>query len=459
MNIVILAAGKGTRMKSNRPKVLHSLGGMSMIERVVQTSRHLGGQRLILVVGHQAEQVRQVFQGQSDLVFVSQVEQLGTGHAVKMAVSSLDPDVPTLVLYGDVPLIQLDSLIRLKEIASSGKFGLMTLDLPDPTSYGRIKRNETGEVVGIVEQKDANEHELKITEVNTGILCSPTPFLIDSLARLNCNNSQKEYYLTDIVGMAHQSGMSIETCQPNYPWEAAGINSRVQQAALERQWQLHQAEQLMEQGVQMADPSRLDVRGKLVCGHDVTIDVNVVCEGVVEIGDGSSIGANCFLRNVSLGVGTRVEPFSHLDGATVGAGAVIGPFARLRPGARLSDEVHVGNFVEIKNATVDRQSKINHLSYIGDAKVGKRVNIGAGTITCNYDGVNKHLTEIGDDVFVGSDTQLVAPVRVEDGATLGAGTTLTKNAPANSLTVSRARQVTIDGWKRPVKKAPNNKQN
>lgn len=452
MNIVILAAGKGTRMKSNLPKVIHPVGGVAMVERVVQAARSIGATRVVVVVGHQAEQVQSLFEGQSDIHFAIQAQQLGTGHAVQAAVDQLDESAPTLILYGDVPLIQSGSLQPLLESANSGAIGLLTMNMQDPTGYGRIIRDAQGAVTGIVEQKDANAEQLQIAEINTGILSAPTAQLKSFLSALNNDNAQGEYYLTDVVSMASKQGLAIQTCQPQFDWEVAGVNSRHQQAELERCWQLHQANQLMAQGVHLYDPNRFDVRGELDCGQDVSIDVNCLFEGQVQLGDGVQVGPNCYLKNVQIAAGVRIEPFSHLVDAKVGEASVIGPYARLRPGAQLADHVHIGNFVEVKNATIARESKVNHLSYVGDAKVGQRVNIGAGTITCNYDGANKHLTEIGDDVFIGSDTQLVAPVKVENGATLGAGTTLTKTAPADSLTVSRAKQITIKDWKRPVKK-------
>lgn len=453
INIVILAAGKGTRMKSALPKVLHPIAGTSMVRRVVQAAAQLDTQaQVTLVIGHGAEAVQTHFSDMPSIQFALQAEQLGTGHAVQCAVPYLGASPVTLILYGDVPLIQSDSLKPLVQSALAGHVGLMTLTLPDPTGYGRICRDAQGQVSGIVEQKDANPDQLQITEVNTGIMACPTEKLKSWLNGLSNNNAQGEYYLTDVIGKAANSGCLIQTSQPTYEWEVLGVNSRIQQAELERTWQLHQATQLMAAGVQLADPARMDVRGHLQCDQDVTIDVGCVFEGQVTLGYGVSIGPYCTLRNVSIGAGTRIEAYSHLDQAQVGQRGVIGPYARLRPGAKLADEVHIGNFVEVKNATIANSSKANHLAYIGDAQIGERVNVGAGTITCNYDGANKHLTVIEDDAFIGSDTQLVAPVRVGKGATLGAGTTLTKDAPEGSLTVSRAKQVTLEGWKRPTKK-------
>lgn len=452
INIVILAAGKGTRMKSALPKVLHPIAGTSMVRRVVLAARQLDAQaQVTLVIGHGAEVVQTHFADMQNIQFALQAEQLGTGHAVQCAVPFLGESPVTLILYGDVPLIQPDSLQPLVESARAGHVGLMTLTLSDPSGYGRICRDSKGQVTGIVEQKDANPAQLGIKEVNTGILACPSEKLKTWLKGLSNNNAQGEYYLTDVIGKAASDGCLIQTSQPTYEWEVLGVNSRVQQAELERTWQLHQAKQLMEAGVQLADPARIDVRGHLQCDQDVSIDVGCVFEGQVSLGQGVSVGPYCTLKNVSIGAGSRVEAYSHLDQAQVGQAAVIGPYARLRPGARLADEVHIGNFVEVKNATVGNFSKANHLAYIGDAQIGERVNVGAGTITCNYDGANKHLTVIEDDAFIGSDTQLVAPVRVGKGATLGAGTTLTKDAPAGSLTISRAKQVTLEGWKRPTK--------
>lgn len=452
MNVLILAAGKGTRMKSRLPKVLHPVGGVPMVQRVVTTAQSLPDARVIVVVGHGAEDIREHFGNSgTEVHFAEQSEQLGTGHAVQCAISQLGENAVTVILYGDVPLLQPSSLPELVQAAQNGAVGLMTLTMDDPTGYGRIVRDESGKVTGIVEHKDASEAQRAIQEINTGIMACPTEKLVQWVGALRNQNAQGEYYLTDVIEMAHAQGVNIHTCQPQFAWEVSGVNSRAQQAELERIWQRHRANLLLDQGVQLLDPSRIDVRGTLVCGQDVSIDVNCVFEGVVELADGVHVGPNCVLSNVRIGKNTRIDAFSHLNDAEVGNAAVIGPYARLRPGARLGDEVHIGNFVEVKNATIARASKANHLAYIGDAVIGERVNVGAGTITCNYDGANKHLTVIEDDVFIGSDTQLVAPVTVRKGATLGAGTTLTKEAPANSLTVSRAKQVTVTGWVRPVK--------
>jgi bifunctional UDP-N-acetylglucosamine pyrophosphorylase/glucosamine-1-phosphate N-acetyltransferase len=455
LNVVILAAGLGKRMQSNLPKVLHTLAGRPMLGHVLNSARSMNPARIVVVVGHGAERVQAAYAGQDDLTFALQQPQQGTGHAVSQAVPMLleggDGDA-TLVLYGDVPLVQPETLQRL--LAARGKgMAVLTETLADPTGYGRILRDAQGNVCRIVEHKDASQDERAVNEVNTGILVAPTARLKDWLARIDNRNAQGEYYLTDVVGLAVKDGVAVGAAQPSAPWETLGVNSRLQQAELERVWQREQARRLLEAGATLADPARFDLRGSLSVGRDVFIDVGCVFEGKVDLADGVRIGPHCVLRDVALGPGTQVEAFSHLQQATVGADARIGPYARLRPGAALADRTHVGNFVEVKNSVLGEDSKANHLTYIGDTDIGARVNVGAGTITCNYDGVNKHRTIIEDDVFVGSDTQLVAPVRVGRGATLGAGTTLTRNAPADKLTVSRAKQVTIENWTRPVKKS------
>jgi bifunctional UDP-N-acetylglucosamine pyrophosphorylase/glucosamine-1-phosphate N-acetyltransferase len=385
-----------------------------------------------------------------DLHFVLQEPQLGTGHAVMQAVPVLNDDEPTLVLYGDVPLTSVSTLKSLAAKAGKDKLAVLTIELDDPSGYGRIVR-EQQRIVRIVEQKDADDNERKIREINTGILVAPTRKLKEWLSRLSNDNAQREYYLTDIIAQAVHDGVLVESSQPAHAWETLGVNSKVQLAQLERIYQNNIANQLLEQGVTLTDPMRLDVRGALHCGRDVTIDVNCVFEGEVELGDRVQIDANCVIRNTRIDAGTHIKAFTHIEEAIIGSGSQIGPYARLRPGTALADDVHIGNFVEVKNSQFGAHSKANHLAYVGDASVGQRVNIGAGTITCNYDGANKHRTVIEDDAFIGSDTQLVAPVTVGRGATLGAGTTLTKDAPADSLTVSRAKQTSIAGWQRPVK--------
>ena len=449
MNIVILAAGQGKRMHSNLPKVLHPLAGKPLVSHVIDTARSLAPETLCLVYGHGGDTVRTTLAA-PDLFWALQEPQLGTGHAVQQALPHLKASGTTLILYGDVPLIQAETLKRLVQAAQNA-LAVLTLELPDATGYGRMVRNEVGQVVRIVEQKDATAEERRICEINTGIMAMPTARLGDWLGRLSNDNAQKEYYLTDIVGMAVAEGLPIRTANPKHDWEVLGINSKVQLAELERIAQRNMAEQLMEQGVRLADPARLDVRGELVCGRDVFIDVNCVFEGKVELAEAVEVGPNCVLKNARIGAGTRLAAFTHIEEAVVGADGMIGPFARLRPGTELAEDVHVGNFVEIKKSKVAAHSKANHLAYIGDAIIGSRVNVGAGTITCNYDGANKFQTIIEDDAFIGSDTQLVAPVTVGRGATLGAGTTLTKDAPPDMLTISRAKQVSISGWKRPVK--------
>lgn len=450
MNIVILAAGMGKRMNSRLPKVLQPLAGKPMLRHVVEKARQLNPSRLIVVIGHGADAVRNAFAGEADITFVMQEKQLGTGHALMQALPFCDLTSPTLVLLGDVPLIEVNSLRRLIELAADG-LGLLTVCLEDPTGYGRIVR-ENGQVQGIVEQKDATEKELLIKEVNTGIMLLPTQYLEAWLGSLKNENAQGEYYLTDVIGMAVQQGIKVVATQAGSATEVEGVNNKVQLARLETAYQRQNAINLMRNGVTLLDPDRIDIRGELVCGKDVEIDVGCIFIGKVNLADGVKVGAYCTLKDVEVGEGTEILPYCHFDGAKVGENVRLGPYSRLRPGAVLADETHIGNFVEIKKSTIGFASKVNHLSYIGDTDMGARVNIGAGTITCNYDGVNKFRTTIGDDAFIGSDTQLVAPVTVGKGATLGAGTTLTKNAPDDKLTLSRARQVTVEGWKRPTKK-------
>ncbi|TAK72716.1 MAG: UDP-N-acetylglucosamine diphosphorylase/glucosamine-1-phosphate N-acetyltransferase [Betaproteobacteria bacterium] len=448
MNVVILAAGLGKRMHSDLPKVLHRLAGRPLLAHVVDTARSLKPGVICIVYGHGGERVRETI-AQPDLVWARQEPQLGTGHALAQALPHLDPKVPTLVLYGDVPLTRAETLTTLCRAAGKG-VALLTLELDDPYGYGRIVRSR-GAVRRIVEEKDATKAERALREINTGIMVLPTARLKQWLASLQNKNAQKEYYLTDVVAAAVADRVPVKSAAPGAAWEILGVNSKTQLAELERAFQRGVAAALMHGGVTLADPARIDVRGRLVCGRDVAIDVNCVFEGEVVLGAGVSVGANCVLRNVKVAAGTRIEPFCHLDEADIGARCRIGPYARLRPGAKLAEEVHIGNFVEVKASQIAARSKANHLAYIGDTTVGRDVNIGAGTITCNYDGANKHRTIIEDEVFIGSDTQLVAPVRVGKGATLGAGTTLTKDAPEGALTISRAKQVTIPAWKRPVK--------
>jgi bifunctional UDP-N-acetylglucosamine pyrophosphorylase/glucosamine-1-phosphate N-acetyltransferase len=448
MNVVILAAGQGKRMNSNRPKVLHPLAGRPLLAHVIDAARALSPRHLCVVYGHGGEAVRAALDA-PDLSWVLQEPPLGTGHAVRQALPFLDLDDEgtTLVLYGDVPLIRAETLRGLVRAAKEG-LAILSVELADPQGYGRIVRDVAGKVARIVEQKDASAEESSLREVNTGIMAIPTGRLAEWLGRLSNDNAQHEYYLTDIVGMAVEAGLPVVTACPEQAWEVLGVNSQAQLAELERIAQRARAEELMVQGVRLADPARIDVRGELQCGCDVFIDVNCVFEGTVVLGEAVVVGPNCVLKNARIGAGTCLAAFTHVEDAVVGADGRIGPFARLRPGTELAEDVHVGNFVEIKKSTLAAHSKANHLAYIGDATVGRRVNIGAGTITCNYDGVDKHRTVIEDDAFIGSDSQLVAPVTVGRGATLGAGTTLTKDAPSDSLTVSRAKQTSIAGWKR-----------
>ncbi|HRK78020.1 MAG TPA: bifunctional UDP-N-acetylglucosamine diphosphorylase/glucosamine-1-phosphate N-acetyltransferase GlmU [Thiobacillus sp.] len=449
LEILILAAGKGTRMRSDLPKVLHKLAGKPLLGHVVDTAHELGAAQICVVYGFGGEAVPQAM-ADGKLTFVLQAEQHGTGHAVKQALPRLSNTSVTLVLYGDVPLIHAATLQPLVAAAQADRLGLLTVDLTQPDGYGRIVR-ENGKVVRIVEHKDATPVERVIQEVNTGILAVATRHLKQWIDELKNENAQGEYYLTDIIALAVRDGVAVDTHQPAFEWEVLGVNSKAQLAELERIHQNEIAQALLEGGVTLMDPARLDVRGNLGCGRDVVIDVNCVFEGHVELGDGVQVGANCVLRNARIASGTRIDAFTLVDDAVIGEANRLGPFSRIRPGTRLARDVHVGNFVEIKNSQIDDGSKINHLSYVGDTTMGKKVNIGAGTITCNYDGANKHRTVIEDEVFVGSDTQLVAPVTVGKGATLGAGTTLTKDAPAGELTLSRAKQLTIGGWKRPAK--------
>jgi bifunctional UDP-N-acetylglucosamine pyrophosphorylase / glucosamine-1-phosphate N-acetyltransferase len=451
MNIVILAAGTGKRMRSALPKVLHPLAGRPLLSHVIDTARMLKPTRLVVVVGHGGDAVRAAVAA-PDVQFAVQEQQLGTGHAVQQALPLLDPSVPTLVLYGDVPLTRASTLKRLVDSAAEGCYGVLTVTLDDPTGYGRIVRDGGGCVVRIVEQKDATQEQLRIAEINTGIVVTPTAQLAMWLATLKNDNAQGEFYLTDVVERAIEAGFEVVTAQPDEEWETLGVNSKQQLAELERVHQRNVAEALLVAGVTLADPARIDVRGTLECGRDVSIDINCVFEGHVSLADNVTIGPNCVIRNASLGAGTRVDAYTHIEGAQVGAQVVLGPYARLRPGASLQDESHVGNFVEVKNAVLGHGSKANHLTYIGDADIGARVNIGAGTITCNYDGANKFRTIIEDDVFVGSDTQLVAPVRVGRGVTIAAGTTVWKDVEENVLVLNDKTQTSKAGFVRPTKK-------
>jgi bifunctional UDP-N-acetylglucosamine pyrophosphorylase/glucosamine-1-phosphate N-acetyltransferase len=449
LEIVILAAGQGTRMRSALPKVLHPVAGNSMLGHVIHSARQLDPQRIHVVIGHGADAVREQLAA-DDLNFVLQDKQLGTGHAVAQAVPFINADT-VLILYGDVPLIEVETLQRLLKHVEPQQLGLLTVELDDPTGYGRIVRNAQGQVTAIVEQKDANEAQRAITEGNTGILAVPAERLGDWMSRLSNNNAQGEYYLTDVIAMAVADGLVVATEQPLDAMEVQGANDRRQLAELERHYQLRASRRLMAQGVTLRDPARFDVRGEVSVGRDVIIDINVILEGKVIIEDDVVIGPNCVIKDSTLRRGVVVKANSHLDGAIMGEGSDAGPFARLRPGTVLEARAHVGNFVELKNAHMGEGAKAGHLSYLGDAEVGARTNIGAGTITCNYDGANKWKTVLGEDVFIGSNNSLVAPVDISSGATTAAGSTLTQNVDNGQLAVARARQRNIDGWKRPEK--------
>jgi bifunctional UDP-N-acetylglucosamine pyrophosphorylase/glucosamine-1-phosphate N-acetyltransferase len=455
MNVVILAAGMGKRMQSALPKVLHPLAGKPLLQHVIDAARSLAPSKLCVIYGHGGAAVPAMVaglaaDGQAPITTALQEPQLGTGHAVMQALPQLDDTQPTLVLYGDVPLTTVASLRALVAAAGTDKLGILTVEQSNPFGLGRIVR-EGGSIRRIVEEKDASAAEKAIKEINSGILVVPTVHLKKWLSSLSNHNAQGEYYLTDIVAQAVADGVEVVSSQPSAEWEVAGVNSKVQLAELERRHQLNIAQRLLEQGVTLMDPARIDVRGELICGRDVTIDVGCVFEGRVELADGVTLGPHSVLINATIGAGAFIKPFCHIEEATVGAASQIGPYARLRPGTTLAEDVHIGNFVEVKNSQVAAHSKANHLAYVGDATVGSRVNIGAGTITCNYDGANKFRTVIEDDVFIGSDSQLIAPVTIGKGATLGAGTTLSKDAPAGKLTISRPKQITIENWKRPVK--------
>jgi bifunctional UDP-N-acetylglucosamine pyrophosphorylase/glucosamine-1-phosphate N-acetyltransferase len=449
MNIVILAAGQGKRMQSDLPKVLHPLAGQPLLGHVLDTAAQLKPESICVVYGHGGDAVPKAFADRHGIHWARQETQLGTGHAVKQALPYLGEDKHTLILYGDVPLIKVKTLEALKSQAASG-LAILTVRLDDPSGYGRIVRRHS-EITKIVEQKDATPEELSITEVNTGIMLVATSKLKQWLGNLRSDNAQKEYYLTDIVSMAVEEGISVGSAKPESVTETLGVNSRAQLSQLERVFQRETANFLMDHGTTLFDPERLDIRGSLKAGKDCSIDVNCVFEGHVLLGDRVSIGPNCVIRNVQIGDGTRIEAFCHIDGAHIGQRCSVGPYARLRPATTLDEDVHIGNFVEIKASQIQAGTKAGHLSYLGDSTIGRNVNVGAGTITCNYDGANKHRTIIEDDVFIGSDTQLIAPVTVRRGATLAAGTTLAKEAPEDMLTLSRVTQKSVR-WHRPSKK-------
>lgn len=447
--VIILAAGKGTRMRSNLPKVLQPLAGRPLLGHVIQTAKQLNANNIITIFGHGGTQVQQQFQ-QENIQWVEQAEQLGTGHAVQMTLPVLPHDGLSLILYGDVPLVRQQTLEKLLTVSSTTGIGMITLHVEDPTGYGRIIR-ESDKIQAIVEHKDASEQQRQIQEINTGIYCVSNQKLHEWLPKLSNNNAQGEYYLTDIVAMAVADGLEIASIQPDLAFEVEGVNDRIQLAALEREFQLQQAKTLMQQGVTLTDPSRFDLRGTLNIGQDVRIDINVIIEGDCELGDFVEIGAGCVLKNTKIAAGTKVQPYSVFEDAIVGENTQIGPFARLRPGAKLANEVHIGNFVEVKNTSIGFGSKANHFTYLGDAEVGAGSNIGAGTITCNYDGANKHKTVIGDAAFIGSNSSLVAPVRIGDGATVGAGSVITRDVPVNSLAFERAQQIEKANYQRPQK--------
>lgn len=453
LHVIVLAAGQGKRMRSTRPKVLQTLAGRPLLEHVLSLAAGLGAKETTVVYGHGGDQVR-AWGAERSVGWVLQDPPRGTGDAVRKVHEQhpAQAGAVALILYGDVPLLQAESLSALLEAARAGKLALLTQVLEDPSGYGRIVRDAAGQVQAIVEHKDASAEQRALREVNTGILAAPADALQRWVAGLDCNNAQQEFYLTDVVAAAVRESWPVVASHPGHAWEADGVNDPRQLARLERIWQRFQADRLMEAGVRLADPARIDIRGVLQAGRDVEIDVGCVFEGQVSLDDGVVLEPYCLLRDCHIGAGTRVRAYSHLEGAHTDVACTIGPYARLRPGADLASEVHVGNFVEIKNARIGQGSKANHLSYLGDADIGSGVNIGAGTITCNYDGVNKHRTVIGDGAFIGSDTQLVAPVTVGAGATLGAGTTLVTDAPAGKLTLSRAAQRTSENWQRPTRK-------
>ena len=447
--VIILAAGKGTRMRSSLPKVLQPLAGRPLLGHVIETAKKLNADNIITIYGHGGDRVQAAF-AEQEIKWVEQAEQLGTGHAVQMTLPVLPQDGVSLILSGDVPCINPVTLQKLLDATAETGIGLVTLTLPDANGYGRIVR-EQGQIQAIVEHKDASEEQRQIKEINTGIYAVSNAKLHQWLPRLSNDNAQGEYYLTDIVAMALADGMQVASVEPEQAFEVEGVNDRVQLAALERQFQAFQAKQLMQQGVHLIDPSRFDLRGNLTVGTDVRIDINVIIEGDCELGNNVEIGAGCVIKNTKIATGTKVQPYSIFDNAIVGEDTQIGPFARLRPGAQLANEVHIGNFVEVKNTTIGLGSKANHFTYLGDAEVGAGSNIGAGTITCNYDGANKFKTIIGDQAFIGSNSSLVAPVRIGNGATVGAGSTITRDVENNSLAVERSKQFAKENYPRPQK--------
>lgn len=450
LHVVVLAAGQGTRMKSALPKVLHQIAGKPMLSHVISVAQALRAASVQVVYGHGGEKVQQALASEH-LTWVEQTEQLGTGHAVQQTVPGIPDESRVLILYGDVPLITQETLQELVDLLVKTDLSLLTVKLDNPTGYGRIMRNEHQKVYAIVEEKDANSDQKSVKEINTGMMAVNGLRLKQWLSQLKNHNQQGEYYLTDIISMAVESGCEVLTCSPKHSMEVEGVNNKQQLARLEREYQRHQAELLMQQGVTLIDPNRFDVRGEITAGQDVTIDVNAIFEGVVLLGNNVSVGANAIIKNSRLRDGVQIHPNSIIENADIGSNSQVGPFARIRPETVLEEGVKIGNFVEVKKSQIARGSKVNHLSYVGDTVMGSNVNVGAGTITCNYDGANKHVTTIEDNVFIGSDTQLVAPVRIGAGATIGAGSTITHDVPSNELTLSRSQQKTRKGWKRPVK--------
>jgi bifunctional UDP-N-acetylglucosamine pyrophosphorylase/glucosamine-1-phosphate N-acetyltransferase len=450
LEIIVLAAGLGKRMRSGLPKVLHPLAGRPLLAHVLDTARELAPRKIVVVHGHGAEKVRAAFPD-NHIEWALQAEQLGTAHAVMQAMPSISANADVLLLYGDVPLVRAATLKRLLQAARDG-VGVLTAELEDPAAYGRVVRDDSGRVSRIVELRDASKAERAIREINAGFYALSAKRLAGWLKKIGKRNAQKEYYLTDLVGLAVAEGVPVNAVKAAHAWEAAGVNSKRELAELERQYQKIAADALMEAGVTLADPARIDVRGSLECGRDVAIDVNCVFEGRVRLGDGVRVGPNCVVRNCTIEAGTELLGFCFIEDSSIGARCRLGPYARLRPGVQLAEQVHIGNFVELKASRLGPGSKANHLSYLGDTDVGARVNVGAGTITCNYDGVNKYRTVIEDECFIGSDATLVAPVRIARGSYVGAGSTITKDTPPGELTIARARQVSIPGWKRPEKK-------
>lgn len=448
-SVIILAAGKGTRMRSSLPKVLQPLAGRPLLGHVIETAKKLNAKNIITIFGHGGNLVQQAF-AQENVQWVEQAEQLGTGHAVKVTLPVLPSDGVSLILSGDVPCISQETLEKLLSVSRETGIGVVTLTLADSTGYGRIIR-ENNKIQAIVEHKDASDAQRQIKEINTGIYCVSNAKLHQWLPKLSNNNAQGEYYLTDIVAMAIADGLEVASVEPERAFEVEGVNDRIQLAALEREFQAYQAKKLMQQGVHLIDPTRFDLRGNLTVGQDVRIDINVIIEGNCELGDNVEIGAGCVIKNTKIASGTKVQPYSIFDNAIVGEDTQIGPFARLRPGAKLANEVHIGNFVEVKNSTIGLGSKANHFTYLGDAEVGAGSNIGAGTITCNYDGANKFKTLIGDSAFIGSNSSLVAPVSIGNGATVGAGSVITRDVAENSLAFERSKQVAKENYQRPQK--------